>query len=106
MNLKPSALQLLSIDKGCVEVTFRIPSGVAEFILKKLTHIQVEKFQALCVYNAVIVTMTSMENTILVILIPKRNHNNSICQVIQHGVKIIDLHYKMDPHQCTCIRHG
>ena len=49
LNLKPSALQLLSIDKGCVEVTFRIPSGVAEFILKKLTHIQVEKFQALSV---------------------------------------------------------
>ena len=49
LHLKPSALQIVGVDKGCVEVTFRIPSGVAEFILKELTHIQVEIFQALSV---------------------------------------------------------
>ena len=109
LHLKPSALQLLSIDKGCVEVTFRIPSGVAEFILKKLTHIQVEKFQALsvmrlqcghCNYDFNGEYDTRNTDT------KEKTQQLNICQVIQHGVKIIDLHYKMDPHQCTCIRHG
>ena len=47
LHLKPSALQLLNIDKGCVEVTFLIPSNVADFVFKKLSLKQKEELQVL-----------------------------------------------------------
>ena len=47
LHLKPSALQLLNIDKGCVEVTFLIPSNVADFVFKKLSSKQIEELQVL-----------------------------------------------------------
>ena len=48
LHLKPSALELVSADKGCVEVTFLVSSFVAAFILKELSSkSKIEEFQAL-----------------------------------------------------------
>ena len=48
MHLKPSALQILSVDKGCIEVTFLVSSFVAAFIVKELSSkSKIEEFQAL-----------------------------------------------------------
>ena len=48
LNLKPSALELVSVDKGCVEVTFLVSSFVAAFIVKELSSkSKIEEFQAL-----------------------------------------------------------
>ena len=47
LHLKPSALQLFGVDKGCVEVTFLIPSDAADYIFKVLSSKQIEELQAL-----------------------------------------------------------
>ena len=52
LNLKASALQLLSIEKGCVTVTFHIPAEAADIIFvhnKEFTPKDVKDFQALSV---------------------------------------------------------
>ena len=48
LHLKPSAFQLVSIDKGCVEVTFLVSSFVAAFIVMELSSKStIEEFHAL-----------------------------------------------------------
>ena len=48
LHLNPSALELVSVDKGCVEVTFLVSSFVAAFIVKELSFKKkIEEFQAL-----------------------------------------------------------
>lgn len=52
LDLKPSTLRLLSIEKGCVVVTFLIPTEVADIIFvhgKKFTAVEVEEFRSLSV---------------------------------------------------------
>ena len=49
LHLKPSALRLYSIEEGCVEVRFLIPSNVAEYIFKEVTPGQKEAFEVLSV---------------------------------------------------------
>ena len=48
LHLKPSALELVSVYKGCVEVTFLVSSFVSAFILKELSSkSKIKEFQAL-----------------------------------------------------------
>lgn len=51
LNLKPSALRLLSVKEGCVVVTFLIPASVAEIIFSSGVYITAkqEEFRALSV---------------------------------------------------------
>ena len=50
MNLNPSAFQLISIEEGCVVVTFLVPEAVAEHIFKmSLTETQKADIKALSV---------------------------------------------------------
>ena len=49
LNLPPSALQLVDIEKGCVVVTFLIPTEVADYIISTLKDQQIADIQELSV---------------------------------------------------------
>lgn len=49
LKLNPSALQLVDIEKGCVVVTFLIPTEVADYITNNLNDQQIADIQAFSV---------------------------------------------------------
>ena len=47
LGVKSATIQLVDIERGCIEATFKIPTTVAKIVFKSLTDKQVEQLQGL-----------------------------------------------------------